>query len=313
MRQKFGINELNPILSTKADNLEISNILNKISNELENRPTNEQILELLKEKIDKKEFMYYFNSKPTTNDFYNNRKKIEELQNKFENFQNDIYKLIGGNSQQKTEIEGLQNIIKTKANLEDVAEALELKADSENVIGSLNQIKEGLNNKIDKKELINIDEKIKNNVNKKEFELLKEEINNNITELLKNKSDINDFKLISEAFQDMKMNLTERIDDIDNDLDRLIDNIKAQFQSTNILISNIDNKKVESKDIDEMSNLLMQKLDEEKFNGYFSQLKNDVFETINSFKSDYLTNIKMFENKIDDKNESWKKEKIIIL
>ena len=148
MRQKFGINELNPILSTKADNLEISNILNKISNELENRPTNEQILELLKEKIDKKEFMYYFNSKPTTNDFYNNRKKIEELQNKFENFQNDIYKLIGGNSQQKTEIEGLQNIIKTKANLEDVAEALELKADSENVIGSLNQIKEGLNNYI---------------------------------------------------------------------------------------------------------------------------------------------------------------------
>ena len=308
IRQKFGINELNPILNTKADNLELSNILNKISNEIENRPTNEQILELLKEKIDKKEFMYYFNSKPTTNDFYNNRKKIEELQNKFENFQSDIYKLIGGNSQQKTELEDLQNIIKTKANLEDVAEALELKADSENVIGSIKEIKEDLNNKIDKKELINIEEKVKNNVNKKELELLKEEINSNITELLKNKSDINDFKLISEAFQDMKMNLTQRIDDIDNDLDRLIDNIKAQFQSTNILISNIDNKKVESKDIDEMSNLLMQKLDEEKFNGYFSQLKNDVFETINSFKSDYLTNIKMFENKIDDKNDSWNKD-----
>ena len=308
MRQKLGINELNPLLNKKADNLEISNILNKISNELENRPTNEQILELLKEKIDKNEFMYYFNSKPTTNDFYNNRKKIEELQNKFENFQNEIYKLLGGNTQQKTEIENLQNIIKNKANLEDVEEALELKADSENVFGSLNEVKASLNNKVDKIEILNINEKLKNNVDKKELELLKEEINNNITELLKNKSDINDFKLISDAFQDMKMNLTQRIDDIDNDLDRLIENIKAQFQSTNLLISNLDNKKVESKDIDEISNLLMQKIDEEKFNNYFSQFKNDVFETINSFKSDYLTNIKMFENKIDDKNESWSKD-----
>ena len=308
IRQKFGINELNPILNTKADNLEISNILTKISNELENRPTNEQINEILKEKIDKKEFMYYFNSKPSTNDFYNNRKKIEELQNNFENFQNNIYKIIGGNTQQKSEIADLKNVMKNKANLEDVAEALDLKADSENVFGYINEIKEGLNNKVDKKDLLNINENLKNNVHKKELELFKEEITTNINEILKNKSDINDFKLISDAFQDMKINLTQRIDDIDNDLDRLIDNIKAQFQSTNLLISNLDNKKVESKDIEEMNNLLMNKLDEEKFNNYFSQFKNEVFETINSFKNDYLTNIKMFENKLEDKNESWNQD-----
>ena len=88
IRQKFGINELNPLLNEKANNSEISNALNKINYELENRPTNDNINEILKDKVDKKEFMYYFNSKPTTNDFYNNRKKIEELQNKFENFQN---------------------------------------------------------------------------------------------------------------------------------------------------------------------------------------------------------------------------------
>ena len=308
IRQKFGVNELNPLLNKKADNLEISNILSKMNNELGNRPTNEEIMEILKEKVDKNEFMYYINSKPTTNDYYNNRKKIEELQNNFENFQNNMYKMLEGNTQQKNEIADLQNMMKNKANLEDVAEALELKADSENVFNCLNEIKESLNNKVDKSEISNINKDIQNNINKKELELFKEEINNNINEIMKDKSNINDFKLISDAFQEMKINMTQRIDDIDNDLDRLIENIKAQFQSTNMLISNIDNKKVENADIEEMNNLLIKKMDEDKCNSLFEQLKNDIYETINSFKDDYLTNIKMFENKIEDKNESWNQD-----
>ena len=308
IRQKFGVNELNPLLNKKADNLEISNILSKMNNELGNRPTNEEIIEILKEKVDKNEFMYYINSKPTTNDYYNNRKKIEELQNNFENFQNNVYKILEENSQQKNEIADLQNIMKNKANLEDVAEALELKADSENVFNCLNEIKESLNNKVDTNEISDIKNDLQNNINKKEFELFKEEINNNINETMKDKSNINDFKLISDAFQEMKLSITQRIDDIDNDLDRLIENIKAQFQSTNILISNIDNKKVESTDIEEMNNLLIKKMDEDKCNSLFEQLKNEIYETINSFKDDYLTNIKMFENKIEDKNESWNQD-----
>ena len=308
IRQKFGVNELNPLLNKKADNLEISNILSKMNNELGNRPTNEEIIEILKEKVDKNEFMYYINSKPTTNDYYNNRKKIEELQNNFENFQNNVYKILEENSQQKNEIADLQNIMKNKANLEDVAEALELKADSENVFNCLNEIKESLNNKVDANEISDIKKDLENNINKKELELFKEEINNNINETMKDKSNINDFKLISDAFQEMKLSMTQRIDDIDNDLDRLIENIKAQFQSTNILISNIDNKKVESTDIEEMNNLLIKKMDEDKCNSLFEQLKNDIYETINSFKDDYLTNIKMFENKIEDKNESWNQD-----
>ena len=308
IRQKFGVNELHPLLNEKADNSEISNALNIINNELRNRPTNEQINKILKEKIDKKEFMYYFNSKPTTNDFYNNRKKIEELQKNFEDFQNNIHKIVGNSSQQKSEILDLQNLMKNKANLEDVAEALELKADSDKIYSYINELKENLNNKADKREISNINKELKNNVNKEDLELFKEEINNNINEIMKNKSDINDFKLISDAFQDMKLNLTQRIDDIDSDLDRLIDNIKAQFQSTNILISNIDNKKVENKDIEEMNNLLFKKLDEDKFNSLFGQLKDNIFDTINSFKEDYLTNIKFFENKLEDKKEAFNQE-----
>ena len=308
IRQKFGVNELNPLLNKKADNLEISNILSKMNNELGNRPTNEEIMEILKEKVDKNEFMYYINSKPTTNDYYNNRKKIEEIQKNFENCQNNISKIIEGNTQQKNEIAIIQKILKNKANIEDVSEALELKADSENVFNYINEIKESLNNKVEKNEMSNINKDLKNNINKKDLELFKEEINNNINEIMKEKSNINDFKLISDAFQEMKLNMTQRIDDIDNDLDRLIENIKAQFQSTNMLLSDIDNKKVENSDIEEMNNLLIKKMDEDKFNSLFEQLKNDIYETINSFKDDYLTNIKMFENKIEDKNESWNQD-----
>ena len=304
IRQKFSVTDLNPLLNTKADNDKISNALDKINFELEHRPTNNQILHILNDKVDKKEFMYYINSKPTTNDYYNNRKKIEELQQNFQTFQNNFNQIMGGNSQQKAEIVDLQNILKGKANLDDVAEALELKADSNNVYTSINEMKESLNNKVDKDEVIKINNELKNNVNKKELELFREEINNNINELMKNKPDLNDFKLISDAFQDMKINLTQRIDDIDNDLDRLIENIKAQFQTTNVLINDIDNKKMENKDIEDINNILSKKLDEDKFNSLFNQLKNNIYETINSFKDDYLTNIKIFENKLEDKNDT---------
>ncbi len=304
IRQKFSVTDLNPLLNAKADNDEISNALNKINFELEHRPTNDQILHILNDKVDKKEFMYYINSKPTTNDYYNNRKKIEELQQNFQTFQNNFNQIMGGNSQQKAEIVDLQNILKGKANLDDVAEALELKADSNNVYTSINEMKESLNNKVDKDEVVKINNELKNNVSKKELELFREEINNNINELMKNKSDLNDFKLISDAFQDMKINMTQIIDDIDNDLDRLIDNIKAQFQTTNVLINDIDNKKMENKDIEDINNILSKKLDEDKFNSLFNQLKNNIYETINSFKDDYLTNIKIFENKLEDKNDT---------
>lgn len=304
--KNFRTNEINPLLSSKMDEKNILNTFNNINNELENRPTNDEIFKILNEKVDKKELIYYLNSKPSTNDLYNNRKKIEEIQKNLEAFQNNIYKVIGGNTQQRADIVDLKNILQKKANLEDVAEALELKADQENVITFLNEIKESLKNKADKSELMNINEEIKN-INeelKNNVEIFKEGINNNINDLMKNKSDINDFKLISDAFQDMKSNMTQRIDDIDNDLDRLIENIKAQFQSTNILISNVDNKKVENKEIEEINNILLKKLDEDKFNNLFNQFKDNIFDTINSFKKDYLTNIKIFENKIDEKNEA---------
>ena len=49
---------------------------------------------------------------------------------------------------------------------------------------------------------------------------------------------------------------------------------------------------------------LTKKLDEDKFNKSISDLKNNIFESMNNFKEDYLTNIKILENKSENKNDT---------
>ena len=287
LREKFSFNELNTLLNTKLDSSELAQILENVNIELEKRPTNEEIVQILNEKVDKKELVYCLESRPSTNDLYNNRKKIEENQKNIELIKDNIHNIISSHSIQKNEIEKIKNELNKKANLNDVAEALELKLDNDNFIEEINNMKKNMENdiiKIQKEKMEDIEKKI-------------EEIN-------KNKNDVNDFKLMSDAFQEMKLNLTQRIDDIDNDLDRLIDNIKTQFQNTNKQMSDIENKKCDKKDLDNINTLISKKVDEDKFNKLLSELKDNLFESLNSFKEDYLTNIKIFENKFESKNDN---------
>ena len=287
LREKFSYNELNPLLNNKLDNSELEQIINNINIELEKRPTNEEIIQILNQKVDKKELAYYLESKPSTNDLYNNRKKIEENSRNIELIKDNIHNIIINNTQQKNEMDMIKKELNKKSNLDDVAEALELKLDNENFVNELNNIKNNIENDI--------------NIIKKEK---LEEIEKKIEEINKNKNDVNDFKLISDAFQDMKLNLTQRVDDIDNDFDRLIENIKTQFNNTNKLITDLENKKSEKKDLDNMNLILSKKLDEDKFNKLISDLKNNIFESMNNFKEDYLTNIKILENKSENKNDT---------
>ena len=287
LREKFGYNELNPLLNNKLDNSELEQIINNINIKKKKRPTNEEIIQILNQKVDKKELAYYLESKPSTNDLYNNRKKIEENSRNIELIKDNIHNIIINNTQQKNEMDMIKKELNKKSNLDDVAEALELKLDNENFVNELNNIKNNIENDI--------------NIIKKEK---LEEIEKKIEEINKNKNDVNDFKLISDAFQDMKLNLTQRVDDIDNDFDRLIENIKTQFNNTNKLITDLENKKSEKKDLDNMNLILSKKLDEDKFNKLISDLKNNIFESMNNFKEDYLTNIKILENKSENKNDT---------
>ena len=287
LREKFSFNELNPLLNNKLDNSDLDQFINNINIELEKRPTNEEINQILNQKVDKKELAYYLESKPSTNDLYNTRKKIEENSRNIESIKDNIHNIVVSNTQQKNEIDVIKKELNKKSNLDDVAEALELKLDNENFVNELNNIKKNIENDI-------------NTIKKEKLE----EIDKKIEEINKNKNDVNDFKLISDAFQDMKLNLTQRVDDIDNDFDRLIENIKAQFNTTNKLITDLENKKSEKKDLDNMNLSLTKKLDEDKFNKSISDLKNNIFESMNNFKEDYLTNIKILENKSENKNDT---------
>ena len=287
LREKFSFNELNPLLNNKLDNSDLDQFINNINIELEKRPTNEEINQILNQKVDKKELAYYLESKPSTNDLYNTRKKIEENSRNIESIKDNIHNIVVSNTQQKNEIDVIKKELNKKSNLDDVAEALELKLDSENFVNELNNIKKNIENDI-------------NTIKKEKLE----EIDKKIEEINKNKNDVNDFKLISDAFQDMKLNLTQRVDDIDNDFDRLIENIKAQFNTTNKLITDLENKKSEKKDLDNMNLSLTKKLDEDKFNKSITDLKNNIFESMNNFKEDYLTNIKILENKSENKNDT---------
>ena len=287
LREKFSFNELNTLLNTKLDSSELAQILENVNIELEKRPTNEEIVQILNEKVDKKELVYCLESRPSTNDLYNNRKKIEENQKNIDLIKDNIHNIISSHSIQKNEIEKIKNELNKKANLNDVAEALELKLDNDNFIEEINNMKKNMENdiiKLQKEKMEDIEKKI-------------EEIN-------KNKNDVNDFKLMSDTFQEIKLNLTQRIDDIDNDLDRLIDNIKTQFQNTNKQMSDIENKKCDKKDFDNINTLISKKVDDDKFNKLLSELKDNLFESLNSFKEDYLTNIKIFENKFESKNDN---------
>ena len=274
LREKFSFNELNTLLNTKLDSSELAQILENVNIELEKRPTNEEIVQILNEKVDKKELVYCLESRPSTNDLYNNRKKIEENQKNIELIKDNIHNIISSHSIQKNEIEKIKNELNKKANLNDVAEALELKLDNDNFIEEINNMKKNMENdiiKIQKEKMEDIEKKI-------------EEIN-------KNKNDVNDFKLMSDTFQEI-------------DLDRLIDNIKTQFQNTNKQMSDIENKKCDKKDFDNINTLISKKVDEDKFNKLLSELKDNLFESLNSFKEDYLTNIKIFENKFESKNDN---------
>ena len=98
LREKFSFNELNTLLNTKLDSSELAQILENVNIELEKRPTNEEIEQILNEKVDKKELVYCLESRPSTNDLYNNRKKIEENQKNIELIKDNIHNIISSHS-----------------------------------------------------------------------------------------------------------------------------------------------------------------------------------------------------------------------
>ena len=322
--------EIDNSLNFKANSDDIFQAINNLSQELFNRPTNDEILKNLEDKISKNELMYYLNEKPNMedinsllNDKINIREKncYNEVNHKFDLFKNDIINKminIDNNYVKKNDIINLQNEIDNKANIIDVENALETKEDKDKINSLLknkidkNDINMLIDNKLDKNDFFTeIDKKLEGKLDKNYFEQFLEEYHNNINnynveENIKNKADIKDFQLLNDSYMDYKQKMSKKINDIDNDLDRFIDSVKEQFQSLNIVINNLEQNKIDVNDLNveklrNLDNYLKNKVEQKDVEIMIDKVKNNLLDTINSFKNGENANMKIFEENIQNK------------
>ena len=309
LQSKASKNELNTAINLKANTTEVMRAFSDLSSAIDNRSTIEETRNLLNDKISKSELLYYLNSKPSLEDiknliddkvdYRNFNNEINELKLNYDDLNKNFNNKINNFALNK-DLNNIKKILDEKANLIDVNNALNKKANKDTIIESLenkvnkNEIEIILNNKLDKNDLYTLKNIIETKVDKITLD-------NILNSVLNSKAEVNDFKLISDAFQDMKTTMTKRIDDIDNDLDRLIENIKTQFQSLNVVINNLENNKVEIGNFEKVSMGISKKADIEKVDSSINKLKNEMFETINEFKNDVIGSRKKFEDKLNEK------------
>ena len=222
-------------------------------------------------------------------------KEFEEIVNELETLKKEKLNVSVFNS----EIKEIRQILDNKPNSIDVINALDTKSDKEEIYNSLkNKIdKKEINNllkeKANKNEIDKINKLLDSKINKNEFQQLQ-----NMNNILKDKVDNNEFNLISEAYQDMKIKMSQRIDDIDNDLDRLIESIKTQFQNVTEEINDIQKNKADNSVFGELNEKINNKVDNDIMQENLNQLKNNIFNSMNNFITDLEKNRNNFERKI---------------
>ena len=177
---------------------------------------------------------------------------------------------VAQNMEQRPTKEELDLTIEDKVN-EEIKKILsngDIKINLKKNFGELNE------NFANKKELAEVIKNNKNN-NEKLNNLLNEKVNK--TEI---KNILNDLKNFGE--------LNEKVKNIDNDLDRLIENMKKQFKSIDNSINNLASSKLELKDLESLNKAISEnnKNNEninEQINNDIQQIKNE----INLFNTKY--------------------------
>ena len=210
----------------------------------------------------------------------------------------------------------LEFIDKNKATKAELSTGLNTKGDLSDIMQTFNEVAQNMEQRPTKEELnLILEDKISKDikklitngdikinikknleelntifVNKKEFKEMiennnvnKEKMTNLINEKV-NKSEINN------SLRDLKNfgELNEKVKNIDNDLDRLIDNMKKQFQSIDNSINNLATCKLELKDLESLNAKIAENNKKnaginEEINNNIQQIKNE----INLFNAKY--------------------------
>jgi hypothetical protein len=202
-----------------------------------------------------------------------------------------------------------------KANLIEVNDSLNSKASKESVINALhrkankNEVEAVLKSKVDIEELQNVISTINNKSDATEIDKILNILDNkaekseilNISNNLNTKADTKDFDLLNTCYQEIKRDCGKRVDELDQDIDRLIENIKKEFGNMNIVVNNLDMKKVDFKEFEKLSTNVSKKLDADILSNSLSQIKNDIYDSFSHYRNEIEHNKKMFEEGISDK------------
>ena len=136
------------------------------------------------------------------------------------------------------------------------------------------------------------------NISRNDFEQFLDDYQNdykNIEERLMNKLDINNYQNTFEK-------LRQKIDNIDNDLDRLIQSVKDQFQAVNFAINNLEQNFVDKNELNlNMEKIIRNKIEKDQVELLINKSKNNMLDIINQFKSGENSNQKNFEENIQNK------------
>ena len=264
-----------------------------MSKKLSNKPSREELDNYLKFKSNNNDEIFQaINNCVNINQF-------NDLIHQFENLKNDIFLKINkyeNNLVTKDDFAIIKNELDNKANILDIENALEAKEDKEKInFLNKNMVDKNEINKMINNAMNTNDEK---NISRNDFEQFLDDYQNdykNIEEKLMNKLDINNYQNTFEK-------LRQKIDNIDNDLDRLIQSVKDQFQAVNFAINNLEQNFVDKNELNlNMEKIIRNKIEKDQVELLINKSKNNMLDIINQFKSGENSNQKNFEENIQNK------------
>ena len=240
--------------------------------------------------------------------------EISGLLIKFDDMQKDFTKKSSNFALTKDIIQ-INQALETKANLFDINEALNSKASKESVITALqrkankNEFEAILNNKANLEQIQNINNILNNKTDIIDFEKIFSILDakadkldfSNLLNNLENKAELKDFHLLNNFCQEIKNDYSKRVDVLDQDIDRLIENIKNEFGNMKNLLNNLDMNKLDFKEFEKISSGLARKDDLDILNSSSIQIKNDIYEIFSNYKNDIFQNRKIFDEQIFEK------------
>ena len=228
-KQKASKNELSSGLSTKGDLADIMQTFNEVAQNMEQRPTKDELVLILEEKI----AMSEFNKKLL------NRPSIDEIK-----------KMLSSGEIKVNLRQNMDELSRNFVNIKEFSEIMNSKMSKESVMNLLNE-----------------------KVSKTEIDMILNDIKNN-------------------------GNLEEKVKIIDNDLDRLIDHIKKQFNNIDNSINNLNKNKIEYKDFEVINKVSEDIVKIKNEINHINEKYNSDNDLINEFKNNYEKNLKNIEKNL---------------